>query len=75
MALTELPSVAKSKGRPRRSERDDVTVKVDRTLVGRLKTIAVYRGVPLAELISEALRTPTAKMWNEMVRDSGKEAE
>lgn len=54
--------------------RDDVAVKVDRTLVGRLKTIATFRGVSLAELVSEALRVPAGKMWNEMIRESDKEA-
>lgn len=74
MALTELPSVAKAKGRPKRSERDDVTVKLDRTIVGRAKTLATYRGVSVAELLSEALRVPLSKMWSDMIRDTDKES-
>ncbi len=74
MATAEGRDVPKAKGRPKRSERDDVTVKVDRTIVGRAKTLATYHGVSVAELISDALRAPLAKMWHEMVRESDREA-
>lgn len=73
MTTVEAVDVPKAKGRPKRSERDDITVKVDRTIVGRARTLASYRGVSVAELISEALRAPLSKMWNEMVRESEKE--
>ena len=57
-----------------KTDRDDVTVKVDRLIVSRLKQVASYRGVTLAELISDLLRAPTNKVWNEMVKESDKEA-
>jgi hypothetical protein len=56
VATAEHPGMARAKGRPKRSERDDVTVKVDRTLVGKAKLIATHRGISVAELFTEALR-------------------
>lgn len=74
MGTAGLLDVAKSKkGRPK-SDRDDVTVKVDRVIVSRLKQVAGYRGVTVAELISDILRAPTSKIFNEMLRESDKEA-
>ena len=74
MTTAEIQPVAKSKGRPKQSARADTTVKIDRTLVGRAKTIATYRGVSVAELLSEALRAPLTKMWGDMIRDVDKGA-
>lgn len=48
--------------------------KVDRLIVSRLRQVAGYRGVTLAELISDILRGPTNKIFNEMIRESDKEA-
>ena len=42
-------------GRPK-SERDDVTVKLDRGVVARARYVAEIRGVTLAEYLSEAVR-------------------
>jgi hypothetical protein len=65
----EHPAMAKAKGRPKRSERDDVTVKVDRTLVGKAKLIATHQGIPVAELLTELLRAPIDKAYAQMLRD------
>lgn len=61
--------MAKARGRPRRSERDDVTVKVDRAIVGMAKAIATSRGIALAELLSELLEAPVSKSYAQMLRD------
>jgi hypothetical protein len=61
--------VAKPKGRPRRSERDDVAVKIDRTVVGKAKLIATHKGIPLAELLTELLTAPVDRAYMAMVRD------
>jgi hypothetical protein len=53
-------------GRPKSSERDDVTVKIDRGIVSKAKMIASARSVPLAEYLSELLRSP-------VIRDFAKE--
>lgn len=61
--------MAKPKGRPRRSERDDVAVKLDRTIVGKAKLVATHRGLSLAEVLSEMLVVPVDKAYGQMVRD------
>jgi hypothetical protein len=60
---------AMAKGRPKRSERDDVTVKVDRTLVGKAKLIATHRGISVAELLTEMLLAPVDRAYAQMLRD------
>ncbi len=61
--------MAKAKGRPKRSERDDVTVKVDRALVSMAKLIATRRGVSVAEVISELLKEPMERAYARMLRE------
>lgn len=61
--------MARPKGRPKRSERDDVTVKIDRAIVGMAKAIATSRGITLAELLSESLEGPISKSYAQMLRD------
>jgi hypothetical protein len=60
-------------GRPKRSERDDVTVKLDRGVVSKAKMIASARNLPLAEYLSELLQSPVNRDFaKEMKRiDSG----
>jgi hypothetical protein len=43
-------------GRPKRSDRDDATVKIDRGIVSKAKMVASARNIPLAEYLSQALR-------------------
>jgi ribosomal protein S19E (S16A) len=63
------------KGRPKRSERDDGTTKIDRTILSRLKAVASYRGVPVAELLSELVRAPLDKAYAQVLRDLEKDQE
>jgi hypothetical protein len=67
-ATLEREPMAKAKGRPKRSERDDVTTKIDRYLVGKAHLIAKDRGISLAELLSEMLRAPVEKAYAQLVR-------
>lgn len=57
----EIPEMAKAKGRPKRSERHDVTLKADATVVGWAKLIAKARGISLAEYVTETLRGPVGR--------------
>jgi hypothetical protein len=68
-ATLEREAMAKAKGRPKRSERDDVTVKLDRTLVGKAKLVATHQGVPVAELLSDLARGPLDKAYAQMLRE------
>jgi hypothetical protein len=48
---------------------DPVKVQIDRALIGMAKMIATHRGISLAELLSETLRTPIEKAYAQMLRD------
>lgn len=62
-----LDTMAKPKGRPK-GERDDVTVKIDRRIAVRARTVAGFRGVPIAELLSELLDGPIMQAYADMIR-------
>ena len=49
--------MAKRRGRPK-TERNDVSVKLDRGVVSRAKIVAAARGLTLAEYLSELTRGP-----------------
>jgi hypothetical protein len=73
MATAECLDVAKAKrpkGRPKASERDDVTVKVDRSIVRQAKAIADFYGLSAAEVISETAREPMGKYYARMLREA-----
>lgn len=68
-ATVEREKVARPKGRPKQSERQDQTVKLDRTLVGKAKLIATHKGTSVAELLSEMLREPVDRAYAKMLRE------
>lgn len=43
-------------GRPKTSERKDVVVKIDETIVAEAKHVVLARGITLAEYLSDLLR-------------------
>ena len=43
-------------GRPWSSNRDDITVKLDRKVASQARYLAESRGIPLSEYLSEILR-------------------
>ena len=66
-AVAELKTMAKKLGRPK-SGRDDVSVKLDRAIVGKAKLIATHEGTSVAELLSEILRPHVDKRYAQMLR-------
>lgn len=58
--LVDQP-MGKRRGRPQASERDDIVVKLDRTVAAQARYIAETRGVSLAEYLSESLRPIVAR--------------
>jgi hypothetical protein len=70
MATAELQAMtkAKSRGRPK-VDRDDVTVKLDRVAASRAKAIANFRGIPVAELLTDIVRAPLDKAYVQMIRE------
>lgn len=61
VAVPEPGKMANKRGRPKRSERVDIAVKIDARIGGMAKVIAVAQGVPLAQYLSEALEGPVAR--------------
>ena len=56
-------------GRPKKSERNDISVKLDRAVVGKAKMVATHRGVSVAELLSEAVRPVIDRAYAAMLRE------
>jgi hypothetical protein len=59
-AVTEQRIVANPRGRPK-TDRDDVTVKIDRAVISQAKLIAAAKGISLAEYLSDILRGPVSR--------------
>jgi hypothetical protein len=59
--LAERMPMARPKGRPKVSERNDRTARVDATILGWAEMVARAKGISLAEYLSETLRGPVAK--------------
>jgi reverse gyrase len=65
----ESPAMAKrSVGRPR-TDADNVTVKIDRSLTMKAKLIASHRGVSAADLLNELLQVPVDRAYAQMLRE------
>lgn len=67
MGLAAGTTMARVKGK--RSERDDVAVKIDRKIVGKARLIATHRGISVAELLSDLLETPVDKSYALMLKE------
>lgn len=64
--------MAKAKGRPKSSERHDVSIKFDKSLVAMARMVATAKGTSLAEYLSEAARPVIEKDFaREMKRLEG----
>jgi hypothetical protein len=68
------PTMARRRGRPKTSDREDMTVRIDRKIAIRARSVADYRGIPLAEFLSEIARGPVDRAFAQMVRELGKDA-
>jgi hypothetical protein len=64
----ELPIMGKQRGRPK-SDRDDVSAKIDRSLVSKAKLLAAHQGVSAAEVMSELLQAPLDRAYAQMLRE------
>jgi hypothetical protein len=67
-ATLEREQMAKSKGRPK-TDRDEVTVKLDRALAQQAKLIAGRRGVTVGELLTDLLSGPISKAYLQLLRE------
>src|SRR4051812_7706088 len=63
-------TVAKKKmGRPQTSERQDVSIKFDRTLAGKARAIAIGRGITMAAYLSDMTRPVIDRDYAKLMRD------
>lgn len=58
-----------ARARGKKSDRDDVAVKINRTVVGKARLVATHRGISVAELLTELVRAPVDKVYAQMLRD------
>jgi len=65
----EAEPMAKQRGRPKGEGRNDRTAKVDATVLGRVKSVADYRGISVAELLSELLEGPADRAYFQMMKE------
>ena len=66
--------MARPRGRPKSSVRQDVSTKFDKALLGMARMVATARGMSVAEYISEAARTVIERDFaREMKRLGGEE--
>jgi hypothetical protein len=63
-ATAERPMAAR-----KRSERDDVAVKIDRRIALKAKMVASERGITMAEYISEMIRSAVERDFAKTVSD------
>ena len=64
------PTMAKkTMGRPKSSDRQDVSIKFDRVLAGRARLIAQGRGIPMAEYLSESARPIIDRDYAKLMRE------
>jgi hypothetical protein len=69
-AVLERKKMGRPKGRPKSSDRDDVSVKLARDLVEKATMIKTHNKLAsVAEYLSELLREPIARDWLKMVRE------
>jgi hypothetical protein len=59
--IAERLPMARPKGRPKTSGRNDRTARIDATILGWAEMVARAKGVSLAEYLSETLKSPVAK--------------
>ncbi len=65
--VERIAAVAKGRGRPKK-DRNDMAVKVDRSIASRAKIISAARGQTLAEYLSELLEGPISRDYAKEMR-------
>jgi hypothetical protein len=59
----------KQMGRPKSSDRQDVSIKFDKTLAGMARMIALGRGISMAEYLSEMSRPNIERDYAKVMKD------
>lgn len=69
MAKKKSLGEQRGRGRPKVSDRDDVTIKVDRKIASMVKAIAQRYGKGSAEILSELAQGPVERAYKKMLLD------
>ena len=69
MAMVGATMAKKRRGRPKSSDRQDVSIKFDKVLAGRARLIAQGRGIPMAEYLSEIARPIIDRDYARLMRE------
>lgn len=65
--------MAKKAGRPK-GDRNDVSVRIDKRVVGMARFVATHRGVTIAELLSSTLEGPIEREYIKLVAKADRDA-
>ena len=68
MVAVSATMAKKRMGRPKSSDRQDVSIKFDKVLAGRARLISQGRGVSMAEYLSEAVRPIIDRDYAKLMR-------
>jgi hypothetical protein len=63
--------MARKRTPPEKGKRDDVAVKIDRTLADKAKLVASRRGLTLAEYLTELNRPAIERDFAKVIREMG----
>jgi hypothetical protein len=69
MAAVAEMATKRPVGRPKTSDRDDVTIRVNRAIAHKARVIAAQRQITIAELITEILQQPIDRAFASVVRE------
>lgn len=66
---TEPRDMATKKPADNKGKRDDIAVKVDRTLADKAKLVASRRRITMAQYLSDLIRNPVERDFTKTVRE------
>jgi hypothetical protein len=69
MSVAGAVMAKKKMGRPKTSNRDDVSIKFDRVLARRAKAVADSRSTSMAEYLSELARSTIDRDYSQLMRE------
>lgn len=67
--MSESVGAVMARAKGKKSERDDIAVKMDRATVNKAKMVATHRGVSAAEILSEIAKPGVDKAYAQMLRE------
>ena len=68
LSVVSQPMGKKKMGRPT-TGRDDVTVRLDRSVAAKVKTLAAHQGKPVGEVLATLLANPLDRAVVAMIKD------